>query len=255
MTQIDSSVMRLPLVPVAIVLISGLLTGKTTAAESVKNVAFPDKSMVRLSYIAIDNAETSVSILSSAGLGTRVSFNDDLGVEDSATIPRFDAYYRFNDRHRIEFSHFRMDRSGRKTISIDITLGEQTYSIDDTLVSEIQYQLTRIGYAYSFYRSPKVELSLSTGLYITDYDLSYAFSDGTSADSTGVTAPLPMFGFRGAYAINSNWSIHFLTESFFIDFDNVLKGVLLSAETSTEYKFDNGLRWVQVSQELVPIWT
>jgi len=47
---------------------------------------------------------------------------------DSVTIPRIDAYYRFNERHRIDFSSFRTKRDGLKTIEIDIDLGTNLLS-------------------------------------------------------------------------------------------------------------------------------
>ncbi len=93
----------------------------------------------------------------------------------------------------------------------------------------------KVGYAYSFYHSPKVELSLSAGLNITSYDLK--FNDGTNkVESADVTAPLPMFGLRMGYAITPKWSVEYVSEAFFIDIEDTLSGSLVSYELSTEYK-------------------
>jgi hypothetical protein len=180
-------------------------------------------------------------VLSSAGVGTIISFDEDLGGEDSATLPRFDAYYRFNERHRIDFSSFAIDRNGRKTLTANLSIGDENYLVNQTVVSVIKYKLLRLDYAYSFYHSPSVELSLTAGLNITEYDFNYSLEDGSNASTHGATAPLPMFGLRMSYAINSNWSIHYISESFFIEIGDDLKGTLLNYEFDLEYKFDNRL--------------
>ena len=132
-------------------------------------------------------------------------------------ISRVDGYYRFNDGHRIEFSHFRIERDGRNLLSMDLDIGDQGYSVGDTVVSKIVYELFKIGYAYSFYRSDQVELAVTAGLNMTDYEFDYELVDGTSADTSDASGPLPMFGFRASYAINSRWSWHYLSEALFID--------------------------------------
>jgi len=200
-------------------------------------VAFPDKYMVRLGSYIVDGANTQFSVTSDIGLGTVVDYSRDLGGEDSDTIPRIDAYYRFNPRHRIDFTAFSIDRAGSRTLAIDppITIGGVDYS-GTTINSDIKYTLYKVGYAYSFYHSSKVELSITAGLNITDYELKFANTTGTEASTAGVTAPLPMFGLRMGYAITPKWSINYVAESFFIDIDDKLRGALINYELNTEYK-------------------
>ena len=222
-------------------LMSGMPTGNSIAAEATGNLAFRDKTMIRLSSYGVNQASTDILVLSSAGVGTIISFDEDLGGEDSATIPRIDGYYRFNERHRIDFSSFAIDRDGSETLIADLSIGDQDYFVNETVKSEIKYNLLKLGYAYSFYHSPSVELSLTAGLNITDYEFNYSLDDGSNASSSGATAPLPMFGLRMSYAINSNWSVHYISESFVIEIGDDLKGTLLNYELDLEYKFDNRL--------------
>jgi hypothetical protein len=99
-----------------------------------------------------------------AGLGTVIDYSRDLGGESRDTIPRVDAYYRFNARHRIDFTSFSIDRAGSRTLSIDVTIDDQPYNVNETLNSDIKYTLYRLGYGYSFYHSSKAELTLTAGL-------------------------------------------------------------------------------------------
>ena len=113
--------------------------------------------------------------------------------------------------------------------------------MNDTIVSNIKYTLFKRGHTYSFYHSPSVELSFTAGLNATKYNFNYSRDNGSQALMSGASAPLPMFGLRMGYRINSNWSINYISETFFIEIDNTFKGTLLNYELDIEYKFDNKL--------------
>jgi hypothetical protein len=217
--------------------LSASLFNHAMAEDEAPVFAFPDKWMVRLGAYVIDGANTTVSVNSAVGLGAVIDYQKDLGGEDSDTIPRIDAYYRFNERHRIDFTSFSIDRKGTRTLAIDppIQIGDETYS-GETIQSDIKYTLYRLGYGYSFYHSPKVELTLTAGLNMTEYDLKFALEDGTKAESAGVTVPLPVFGLRMGYAITPKWSVRYVSEAFFVEFDDSFRGAILNYELNTEYR-------------------
>ena len=210
----------------------------TANAQEARSVAFPDKYMIRLGSYFVSRADTDITVFTSGGIGTSVNFTRDLGGETRASVPRIDGYYRFNDRHRLEFGSFTVDRSGTTTTTV--TIGDEV--LMGTITSNIEYTTSKIGYAYSFYHSPQVELSLSGGLNITDYNLSYSGDGiGSGSGSNGVTAPLPVFGLQMSYAISPKWSVRYISESFFIEIEDKLKGTLLNYELDIEYKMTKHL--------------
>lgn len=201
-------------------------------------VAFPEKFLLRLSSYSIQNADTDLAVFSSSSLGTGFSFVDDLGGDDSVTVPRIDGYYRFNHRHRIEFGTFRIERDGRNLLAIDLDIGDESYSVGDTVKSKINYELLKVGYAYTIYHSQEVELSATLGLNVTDYEFDYRLIDGSSADSSRASGPLPMFGVRVSYAINPRWSVHYLSEVLFIEAGDT-DGSIQNYELDFRYKLNN----------------
>lgn len=232
----------------------GLLTGNTANAQEVKSVAFPDKFMIRLSSYHVSRADTDFVILSSMGTGAGVSFEKSLGGDTTDSVVRIDGYYRFNDRHRLEFGSFTVDRDGITNLAVELIIGDETFMANETITSNIKYTITKVGYAYSFYHSPQVELSLVAGLNITDYDVSYRNDDSSKSGASGVTAPLPLFGLNMSYAFSPKWSVHFLSEAFYIDIEDSLKGTLLNSEFTIEYKafknFAIGAGTTRVSTDL-----
>ena len=223
----------------AIVVSAGSIFNSVVAEEAQQTtVAFPDTWMIRLGTYIVDGSDTQFSVSSDvAGLGTVIDYNRDLNGDSRDTIPRIDAYYRFNPRHRIDFTSFSIDRSGTRTLAIDppIIIDGEDFA-GGTLNSDIKYTLYKLGYAYSFYHSSQVELSITAGLNLTDYELKFSDATGAKSQTAGVTAPLPMFGLRMGYAITPKWSVHYTSEAFFIDIDNTVKGALISYELNTEYR-------------------
>jgi hypothetical protein len=238
MMILDRYLINAAVAPVAAIVITAvLMTGNAYAADDAP-VAFSDTWMIRLGTYIVDGSDTQFSVSSDvAGLGTVIDYSRDLGGETRDTVPRIDVYYRFNPRHRIDFTTFFIDRKGVRTLSIDppVVIGGEDYS-GGVLSSEIKYTLYKLGYAYSFYHSSKVELSITAGLNITNYDLNFSDDTGAKASTAGVTVPLPMFGLRMGYAISPKWSVNYIAESFFIDFEDKVRGALINYELNTEYR-------------------
>ena len=104
--------MQLPSMAVALLTVTPL-----AAADEEAMVAFPDKWMIRLGAYIVDGSNTQFSINSDVGgLGTTIDYQRDLGGEDGDSIPRIDVYYRFNARHRIDFTSFSIERTGERAI-------------------------------------------------------------------------------------------------------------------------------------------
>ena len=221
---------------IATAIVSASIFNHAIADDEAPVFAFPDKWMIRIGAYIVDGANTQFSVSSDVGLGAVIDYQKDLGGEDSDTIPRIDAYYRFNERHRIDFTSFSIDRKGTRTLAIDFSIDGVDYAVGETINSDIEYTLYRLGYGYSFYHSPKVELTLTAGLNITSYDLKFALADGSSAESAGVTVPLPVVGLRMGYAITPKWSVRYVSEAFFIDIDDTFRGAILNYELNTEYR-------------------
>jgi len=206
-----------------------------------EHLAFSEKYGFRLAYYSIQKADTDITVLSSQGLGTGFSFVDDLGGEDSVAIPRLDGFYRFNDKHRIELGYFRIEREGRNVLAIELDIGDQTFTAGETVISDIKTELFKVDYAYSFYRSRQVELSVSAGLNFTTYEFDYALASDSNADSSDASGPLPMFGLRLGYAITDRWRLNFISEAFYIKLGDEFDGSFQYSEINLQRRFSNNL--------------
>jgi len=64
------------------------------------------------------------------GSGTPVDLESDLGLDRSDSVFRVDGYFRFNEKHRLDFSVFDLSRTSVKQIDRDIEWNGVSYPVD-----------------------------------------------------------------------------------------------------------------------------
>ncbi len=215
---------------VMVAAVIGLAANETWAEE------FPDKWAVRAGGFLVRNYDTTIR-LDSAGLpvGATIDFSDTLGGEVSANVARFDAYYRFNPRHRLDASYYSIHRRGSRVLDVDIQFGDQSFSFNDVVNSEIDTGVVKVGYTHSFYHNEEVELGVSVGLHTSAVRASLSDSGGQS-EAENVTAPLPVIGFLMEYHITPRWTSKVSAQYFFFNAFG-LRGLQTDAILATEYRF------------------
>lgn len=184
----------------------------------------------------VTRASTTAELAAQAGLitaGTRIDFDDDLGVSDSESVGRIDGYYRFTRRSRIDFSYFKVDRSGTAVTPFDIDFGDIFIPAGTPVTSFFDEEVLRVAYGFSFYNVPKVELGLSAGLHISKVGL--GIQAPTEADQAEATAPLPVVGVYLRYNLSPRWRLISRSEIFYIEIDD-FKGALTDTRFSVEHQ-------------------
>jgi len=177
-------------------------------------------------------------------VGARINTKDQLGIDNSSIAFRVDGYYRFSKAHRIVATYFSVRSDGHKTARDDFEWDGDVIGAGATVDTYFNMDIFKLNYAYSFYHSERMEVSLSIGLHITKIDLGLN-AVGTINDvpkenlseSLSVTAPLPVLGFQGEYVIVPNdLFINYKTYAFYLEFDNY-KGSLVRSVLGLEYRF------------------
>jgi hypothetical protein len=167
--------------------------------------------------------------------GTPVDLEGDLGFDKSDSVFRLDGYFRFNEKHRIDFSAFDLSRSASKQIDKDIEWNGELFPIDVQVDGSLDLSIYKLAYTWSFLRREKGYLGASAGLYVADIGASIAAESLGRATSGGVTAPLPVFGLRGQYDLSAKWSLRGSTEIFAIDYGNY-SGSLYDVYAGLDYQ-------------------
>ena len=175
-----------------------------------------------------------------------VNLNRELGLDESDSSFRVDGYYRFNPRHRIDASWYRIERTGTRTANRDFSWNGQDYSAGWTLESLAGNETFKVNYLYSFYHSPKVELALGGGLHLTRITsgLSVAtFGTNIPSDPLNYTvqreletaAPLPVISLMLGYQISPRWKALWSHDVLFLEIDGI-SGDFSDSNLSVEFR-------------------
>ena len=168
------------------------------------------------------NLDTTVRVGGTGGLiGTEISFEQDLGLDDTTTRIMAEGYWRFFKKHKLTFSYFNLDRSGDSSSTVNIRFGDNTFQADLPLQAFLDIEVFNLGYSYSVLFDEKKELAFGLALSFQDIGIGLR---GTVAgqplefgETESVLAPLPTFTGRFAYAITPKWIVSTNIGYFTID--------------------------------------
>ena len=174
----------------------------------------------------ISDFKTEASLSSESGIGTEINFEDDLGLTDSESLLRLDGYWRFGQKHRLDFGSFLFTRDAERVLDREITWGDLVFPVSASVSTETSTTIIKLAYKYSFHRGERFEWGASFGLstLISKAELAgqaQAGGGGTSfqSESDSVTAPIPVFGLHGEFRMTRQVYVRGSIEYFHIDID------------------------------------
>ncbi|MGI9203578.1 MAG: hypothetical protein ACR2Q3_06190, partial [Woeseiaceae bacterium] len=145
-------------------------------------------------------------------------------------------YYRFNTRHRIDFSVFDLSRDATGTIDRSIQFRDEIFDVDSTIATDLDLTIYKAAYTYSFMVRDEGYLGVTAGLYVISTDISLRESNTGQFEAEDLTAPLPVIGLRGIYQLSPRLTLRGSGELFAIEFDNV-DGTLFDFYVGLDYYF------------------
>jgi hypothetical protein len=182
------------------------------------------------------DASTTVRLDSETRGGTELSFEGDLGLQRTKTLPDFQFVWRWNPRHALEGGWLKLERSGSRTLSGTIDFGDVTFPVNTAVNSTFDSEELRVAYRYSPIHENGNELSLLLGLHYTRLKTSVATQAGTISDSASADVPLPTLGVRGAFRLTDTLRITGFAEALKLKIDQY-DGEFLNATVGLEWAF------------------
>ena len=169
------------------------------------------------------------------GRGTVIDFEDDLGLESSDSVFRLDGHYRFNQKHRVNFSVFDLSRHSSTAIQRDIQYGDEIFSIDTVVKADFDLRIYRLAYTYSIMQRDNGYLGVTFGAHTADSKIGLADQNLGQSEISEITAPLPVLGLKGEYEFSDRLTLSATGEFFAVEFDNV-DGSLIDLYLGIDYQ-------------------
>lgn len=204
---------------------------------------------LRLGAFWVFQIDTAVAVKSqNFPLGIVIDVTKDLGLTDSATVPRAMFSYRFNKRSQLDFDWFSIQREGGKRLERTIDFGRREFEIGVGVEAFTDISIYKAVYTWLFHDDSKVTLGLSAGLNVVDFDFGIdagadRIGDEGFSESAGVTAPLPVLGGRLVYRISTKFRVLFTADVLMVkygDYSGTFQDVYFLAEYRLSKRFGVG---------------
>ena len=203
-----------------------------------------DKFVISAGAYSVLRYESAVSLTeTNLGAGISISPRDTLGLDGEQTVFRLDGLYRFNAHHAMTFSWFRINADASKTLVDDIEWVDEngdtvTIPTGTSVNSSLGYDIYKLGYLWSFYRSDKVELAAGAGLHMAEVrfglnvDSAIVGSDLRTAKSN---LPMPVLSFMLNYNVTPRFDWFLRSQLFALDLGE-WRGVYSDIELGMKYQ-------------------
>src|SRR5262245_58486968 len=221
-------------------------------AASAQPTAGGERASIMLGAFITDR-QSNTRLDSDSGTGTDLDMEDDLGLESSTNVARLGGYVWLGRRHRLDGAYFDLSRSASIPIQENIDFGDETFQINTVLNTESDLTIIKADYTFAVLMKDRGWLGLTGGLYIAETGFALSQPALGRAESEDVTAPLPLFGLRGDYAINDRITLRGAAQWFGYstdEFDGRLTDFYVGADYGFGKRMAVGLAYDRVSMNI-----
>jgi len=208
------------------------------------HVEQPNTYTLRIGGFFIASQDTNL-LAKKNGIGATLNLQDLFNMEQQTQATRVEGIYKFNPKHRLELSWYKVNNSSHNDNATSFEFDGQTVEAGAYLDIKFDTQITKFTYAYSAYQTSRLALDFRVGLHstgiTTGYKASYNIADinkTNSAESLSVTAPLPVVGVGLNYALFDNLNLRYAMDYFFISYDSSVTGRLTDTVLALDYTFN-----------------
>lgn len=178
-------------------------------------------------------------------VGTGISFERNLGLDDSEGTGLLFVDWRIFKRHQLEYRYFALDRSATTTSSVAIAVGEEIFDVSLPIQSFFDITAHEIAYSYSLLFDEKKDLYFGLGLSLQDLELGIQGTASspnpgeTIVSTLDSTAPLPTLNVGFNYAFNDKWMfksrLGWLAVELDFGADEDLSGQIINANAGVQW--------------------
>ena len=171
-------------------------------------------------------------------VGTTVDFENLFNLDDVLVTPFADILWRINEKHRLEFMYYNIDRDGSRNLSKNINFGDQAFTVGTDMNTSIDMSVYRLGYDYSFVNDGRKEFGIGVSADIIPVDFEVQAVGGT-AETEDVVLIVPTLGVHAAFELSEKLVVTGKLQGLIFDVSNQ-DGAVINGMLGFEYDaFEN----------------
>jgi len=213
-----------------------------TAASAPARAGSPTEDLLNDRFVIsvggfVVSSTLNGSLLGSANTGDqRIDFAKQFGTDAEQTRWRGEVLWRITPTQHVRFSYFSNDVARTRSIDQDLPWGDYTFKAGGQVTAETKFRVYELNYEFAFLRRPNYEIVAVAGLHLDDLTLRLSGNASLTVDtpmgpvaetptftttSHSVTAPLPVFGFRGDWAVSPHVYLDASAQIFSLSYQGI----------------------------------
>jgi hypothetical protein len=219
----------------------GLALGVAAVAIAVPGTAFAEVASDKVwidvggfwahidSDLRVDNTALGIE-------GSRIDFENDLGLDSSRALPKITAGVRLGPRFRLEGDFFRLGRNGELVIDEVLRIDDTVYPIGASVRTKFRTNIYRIGIGYSLVKTDQGEFGVSAGVHMSKGKFNIqanALGGSLLEEGRNKSFPLPNVGVYGNVHLWGPVSLQANADAFKMKAGNY-KGALFDGHVALE---------------------
>jgi hypothetical protein len=141
-----------------------------------------------------------------ATLGTLLSAEDDLGLDDQVDQGRMEFDIRMRDRHHVRIDYFKLNRFSEGALPRDIVFGDFIFDEGTNFRAKLDWRVLTVTYTYSFFKFDRFEGGLGLGIHLIEAHASGGEPGTLNREETDEVGIFPTIAANIAIRISNRWS-------------------------------------------------
>lgn len=193
-----------------------------------------ERFKLRIGSFVINSFDTTARFDSTRyPIGSLIDLEEDFNLDTSETVLRIDGFYRFNNRHRIDWTYYHSEREGSAVTDREFIIGDPDDPEGGFVIpksarvdTKWSYDLLKVGYAWSFLHKRRYEMFIGAGLNLRQLDIEIAYDaslgnlDNRDSFEGDGLVPLPTASIGGRWNLTDKWQSIFKYETFLLEVGN-----------------------------------
>jgi hypothetical protein len=220
--------------------VSGVLLATATSAPA--RAGSPTEDLLNDRFVIsvggfVVTSNINGSLLGSANTSDQsIDFDKQFGTDSAQTRWRAEVLWRITPTQHVRFSYFDSDVANTRSIDQDLPWGDYTFKAGGQVTAETKFRVYELTYEFAFLRRPNYEIVAVAGIHLDDLTLKLSGDASLTVDtptgpveepamltstSHSVPAPLPVFGFRGDWAVSPHVYLDASAQIFSLSYQGI----------------------------------
>ena len=211
----------------ATALIAAALMAGTASHARADFCDVTDHVQVSVGGMAAELVTQASLVPESVGAGASVDFESLFNIPGNKQAVRLDGYWRFAERHYVDFGYVQFNRSGSRAIDEDVTWGDFTFQAGAFVTATFDTRFPYAAYRYDFLHEDKVKISGTAGISYMRVAPSLSATgnvtgpegpvSGEVDEGTDIQFPVPLVGLRLDWVLRDRLFAEFYVRLFRLD--------------------------------------